>query len=126
MSVTILDVRGALNNITEDELADLTAQQKIDDAEVILAAKITSPVSADLYEIAVRSYAAYSSFIVSNTFKQAKFGPLSIQRDIQKIADALKAQAEEAIINASPSKLKLKVSYMWTDRSLTVPTDSVL
>lgn len=126
MAVTIIDVRAALNDITLDELADLTVQQKIEDAEVILAAKITSPVSADLYEIAVRNYAAYLSFRVSNVFKQARFGPLSVQRDVQGILAALKAQSEEAIADASPSGLKLKVGYMFADRNLDVPTKAVL
>ena len=126
MSVTILDVRGALNSITEDELVDLKIQQSIDDAEVVLALKITSPVSAELFDIAVRDYAAYKAFSVSNVFKQAKFGPLSIQRDVQAIADALKSQAEEAIINASPTSFKLKVGYMFTDRGLDIPTKAVL
>ena len=126
MSVTILDVRNSLNNITTDELADVTIQQKIDDAEVILTAKITSPVSSELFDIAVKYLAAYKAFIVSNTFKSAKFGPLSIQRDVQSIVDELKEQAEEAIIDAKPTSLRLKVGFMFADRNLDVPTKAVL
>lgn len=126
MSVTILDVRVALNDITEDELADGTIQQKIDDSETILASKITTPVSSELFDIAIKYLAAYKSYIVSGVFKDAKFGPLSIKRDVQKTADSLKSQAEESIINATPSRFKLKVGFMFTDRSLTIPTDSIL
>lgn len=126
MSVTILDVRGALNSITEDELTDLKIQQSIDDSQIILASKIVSPISTDLFDIAVRDYAAYKAFSVSNVFKSAKFGPLSVQRDIQGVVDILKAQSEEAIINASPSNLKLKVGYMFSDRAVEIPTKAVL
>lgn len=126
MSVTIIEVRAALNDITLDELADLTVQQKIEDAEIILAAKITSPVSAELYEIAIRNYAAFLSFRVSNVFKNAKFGPLSVQRDIQTILNSLKVQSEEAIADASPSSFKLKIGYMFADRNLDIPTKAVL
>lgn len=126
MSVTILDVRAALNDITEDELASLTIQQKIEDSETILAVKITSPLSADLFDIAVRSYAAFLAFRVSNVFKNAKFGPLSVQRDVQAVLDALKAQVEEAIADASPSSFKLKVGFMFADREVEIPTKAVL
>jgi len=126
MAVTISDVRTALNDITKDELADLTIQQAIEDAEVILAAKITSPVSTGLFDIAVKYLAAYKAFIVSNVFRDAKFGPLSIKRDVQAIAGSLKAQAEEAAEDASPSSMKLKIGYMFADRSLEIPTKAVL
>ena len=126
MSVIILDVRGTLNSITEDELTDLKIQQSIDDAEVVLTSKIVSPISADLFDIAVRDYAAYKAFSVSNVFKSAKFGPLSVQRDIQRIVDELKSQVEESIINATPSRFKLKAGYMFSDRGLDIPTKAVL
>ena len=126
MAVTILDVRAALNHITEDELVDVTIQQKIDDVEAILGAEISSPISSELFDIAVKYLAAYKAFSVSNVFKQAKFGPLSVQRNIQAILDSLKEQAEEAAEDASPSNMKLKVGYMFADRNLDVPTKAVL
>lgn len=126
MVVTILDVRALLNDITVEELVDLTIQQNIEDSQTILNLKIPSPVSAELFDIAVKYLAGYKSFVVSNTFKSAKFGPLSVQRDVQGIANALKVQLEEAVADASPSDFKLKVAYMFSDRNIATPTKSII
>lgn len=122
MTITVTDVREALNLISEDELADVTIVQKINDAKAILGAQIKQPVSVQLFEIAIRNYAAYFSFIVSNVFKSAKFGPLSVQRDVQQQAELLRLQAEQSIKNLKITTMKIEKSYLFTHRDIAVPT----
>jgi len=135
MSVIIDDVRIALNNITSDELTDDTITQKIETADSILTALIPSPVSATLFEIAVRDYAAYLSFAISNVFSSARFGPLSVKKEIDDILAALKDQANKAIkaasggavdIDGAIKAFRLEKGYLFVDRNAEIPTRSVI
>jgi len=130
MTVTVSNVRIALNDITTDELADSTIVQKIETCNAILTVRIPSPVSTELFEIAVRDFAAYLSFSISNVFTQAKFGPLTVRRDIEDILAALKKQANDAIKEASGGDVDLdgtirkfthKLGYFFADRDVEIP-----
>ena len=135
MSVTIDDVRIALNNITSDELTDDTISQKIDTTTAILNSVIPAPVSAELLDIAIRDYAAYLSFVISNVYHEARFGPLTVKKRIDEILAALKEQANKAIKTASGGDVdidgvthafKLETGYLFVDRDVEIPTRSVL
>lgn len=98
MPVSIIDVRIHLNNITTDEVADDTIQQKIDDAEAF--ATSVGIAVGDARNRFVRAWAAWRSFIISRSYARVKIGVIDVREDLKMKAQGLKDEAQEALDEA--------------------------
>lgn len=107
--VTPEDVRLALNDISEEELATGTIEQKIEDGEYYAENKGLSGYKKTKF---VRSFAALKSFLVSNTYNQVDFGEIEVRRDWERILEELEKELEE--VGSEP--LVVDDSYMFDER----------
>ena len=96
MSVTIKDVRDALNNISSASLTDDTITQKINDGiRIVTSMGITVEVTQDPV---VRAYAAWQSFIISKDYyDMLKAQDLQMRKQAEKQAELLKDNFEEEL-----------------------------
>jgi len=114
VEVTIDDVRVALNEISQEELADATIQQKIDDANEIADEKGLSGFNRKRF---VRAWAALKSFIVSNTYTQADFGDIEVRRAWETILEQLEQEVKDSLIEADAmTGLVIESTPMFDDR----------
>ncbi len=95
MSVNVEDVRIALNEISEEEISDKLIEQKIEDGKYIAEQKELDGYPKTKF---IRAYAAFKSFIVSNTYSQSDFGDVSVRREWETILENLKDEMKEALI----------------------------
>lgn len=109
MAVSVDDVRAALNNISEEELADATIEQKINDAEYYADNKDLGGYEREKY---IRAYAALKSFSVSNTYSQIDFGDVSVRREWDNIIEQLRSDLEEV----ASVPLVVDDSFMFDER----------
>jgi hypothetical protein len=100
MTVTETNVRDCLNNISTDEVATATVTDKIDDAEAWVDNAGGDPADGDWGERACKYYAAYLSYIVSNSYLEATAGPIRVREPYEIRAKSLLEQAEEALAKA--------------------------
>lgn len=112
--VVIDDVRVALNEISQEELADATIQQKIDDANEIADEKGLSGFNRKRF---IRAWAALKAFVVSNTYSQADFGDIQVQREWERILDQLEEEVKDSLIEADAmTGLVIESTPMFDDR----------
>jgi len=97
MTVTVSDVRIALNNISSDDLADVTIAQKIDDANRYLEEMSLTTASGPVYDKAVRDLAASWAYVVSELYQNIKIGPISAKRSIELVVKQLEKRANESL-----------------------------
>jgi hypothetical protein len=94
MSVTVNDVRYCLNNASEEDIAELTIVDKIHDAEGWAEEVGIDPDDDGSGEKAVKYYAAWLSYMVSNTYIMASAGPISVREAFEEKSKFLRDQAE--------------------------------
>ena len=95
MSVDIQDVRIALNEISEEEISDRLIEQKIEDGEYIAEQKGMDGYPKNKF---IRAYAAFKSFLVSNTYSRTDYGEISVSREWETILENLREEMKEALI----------------------------
>ncbi len=95
MSVNVEDVRIALNEISEEEISDKLIEQKIEDGKYIAEQKELDGYPKTKF---IRAYAAFKSFIVSNTYTSTDYGEVSVEREWETILENLKDEMKEALI----------------------------
>lgn len=115
MPVNPEDVRAALNEISEEEVATSTIQLKIKDAR-FKAEKHGLDEGTRAWEKYVRARAALGSFIVSDTYIQADFGDIEVRRAWERILDELKNEVEEALEEAGVTGYVAVSTPMFDDR----------
>jgi hypothetical protein len=98
MAVTVTDVRIALNNIPPEDLADDAILQKISDAEAFASELGLSP--GNKRDRFVRDWAAWRSFIISNTYSRIKLADITVQQEIRMRAAELKQAADDSLAMA--------------------------
>jgi len=91
-SVSVYDVRMALNNISEEELATDTIEQKIEDGEYYADNKGLKGYQKTKF---VRAYAALKSFLLSRTYSRVDFGDITVEREWVRILEELEKELEE-------------------------------
>lgn len=99
MTVSPQDVRAALNEMSEEELADSTIDLKLKDAR-FRAKKLGLGEGTPEWERFVRAKAALGSFIISNTYQRTDFGDIAVTREWERIVDELENEMEEALEEA--------------------------
>jgi len=114
MSVTIKNVRDCLNNISTSEVTDDTIGDKILDAEAWVEDAGGDPDDGANGERAVKYYAAWLSYIVSNTYLQASTGPISIREPYEQRAAHLLKMAQKALARSldKPQVLTKKIRLL--------------
>lgn len=112
--VNVQDVRIALNEISEDEVSDKLIEQKIQDGEYLADKKGIGGYPKTKF---IRAYAAWKSFLVSNTYSQTDFGDVSVRREWETILQSLREEMEEAMIEGGVYKsLVIEDTPMFDDR----------
>jgi hypothetical protein len=94
MAVTVTDVRNCLNNASEDDIAELTVVDKINDAKVWAEDIGIDPDDGNSGEMATKYYASWLSYMVSNTYIMASAGPISVREAFEEKSEFLRKQAE--------------------------------
>jgi len=94
-NVMVIDVRVALNNITQAEVSDDTIQQKIDDviSIVIDLGYVATTAKAKRY---IRAWAAWRSFIISKTYSKVRQADLSITNEWKRKEERLREDVDDA------------------------------
>jgi len=108
-TVSVYDVRIALNNISEEELSSDTIEQKINDAGYYADKKGLNGFEKKKF---IRAYAALKSFIVSNTYARADFGDISVQKEWTRILTELENELREV----AEDTLVVDDSFMFDER----------
>lgn len=111
MAVTVHNVRDALNDISEDELADETIQQKIQDAE-----EDATDLGYPDNERYIRDLAAYKAFLVSRSYVSAKVGDITVRRDLEAYVDALWQNVQTDLEVGGYEKIQVAATPMFDDR----------
>lgn len=111
MAVTVHDVRVALNEITREELADSTIQQKIDEAE-----EDADNMGVETNERFIRNWAAYKAFCVSRSYLATKIGDVSVRRDLEMFKESLWKEAQRALEEVAGESLAVVSTPMFDQR----------
>lgn len=108
------DVRIALNEISEEEVSEKLIEQKIKDAEHLADKKGMEGYPKTKF---IRAYAAWKSFIVSNTYSRTDFGDVTVDREWEVILDQLEEEMKEALIEGGVyQNLVIDNTPMFDDR----------
>ena len=115
MAITVLDVRIALNSISEDELSSLTIQQKLVDAEA--KADDNAIPAGGKRDRFVRDWAAYISFLVSKTYESVRIGDVAVSKDLEEFLKRLRERANESLqVATSAAGTVIIATPMFDDR----------
>ena len=121
MTVTIQDVRDALNNITIDDLADATVQQKIADG-ILIITKAGGDPAMEEFDLAVKAYAAWQGYLVANIYESVKIGDLSAKLRYIERVNKLKEIFDDAFEMIGTGGELLVESTTMIDASLYTPS----
>lgn len=95
--VTAAEVRTALNGISEDALGTSTIDQKISEAEVIVAARADAEATPAQRELAVRALAAKKAFLSEPPEERVEELDVTRVADVESYVDELRRDAQDAL-----------------------------